>query len=85
MAKANGWLKTQDWERYDMREPVMRTPMKDEEVMEIVQKLYKVALDPEFVIRKVLMIRSPRDLKFVFRGARNILGHIRDFAPEQLT
>jgi radical SAM superfamily enzyme YgiQ (UPF0313 family) len=85
MAKANGWLKTQDWERYDMREPVMSTPMSDEEVMEIVQKLYKVALDPEFVIRKVLMIRSPRDLKFVFRGARNILGHIRDFAPEQLT
>jgi radical SAM superfamily enzyme YgiQ (UPF0313 family) len=80
MAKANGWLKTQDWERYDMREPVMSTPMSDEEVMEIVQKLYKVALDPEFVIRKVLMIRGLEDMQFILRGVKKVLGHIKDFS-----
>jgi len=85
MAKANGWLRTEDWERYDMREPIMNTPMKEEEVMEIVQSLYRVALDPEFVARKIVGIRNLRDLRFVLRGARNILGHIRDFSPEQLS
>jgi radical SAM superfamily enzyme YgiQ (UPF0313 family) len=83
-AKQNGWLKTEDWDRYDMREPILKTPMKDEEVMEIVQGLYKVAFDPEFIVRKVVGIRSFKDLKFMFRGAKNILGHIRDFAPSQV-
>jgi len=84
MAKANGWLKTEDWERYDMRAPVMKTPMSEEEVMEIVQGLYKVAFDPEFAVRKIIAIRTLQDLRFLVRGARNIFGHIRDFAPEQV-
>jgi len=84
MAKENGWLKTEDYERYDMREPIMKTDMSDEEVMEIVQKVYKVALDPEFIARKIVGIRSYRDLKFMFRGAHNMLGHIKDFSPSQV-
>ena len=84
-AKDNGWLKTEDWERYDMREPILKTPMSDQEVMEIVQGLYKVAFDPEFILRKMVGIRSIRDLRFMARGAKNIFGHIRDFSPEQAT
>jgi radical SAM superfamily enzyme YgiQ (UPF0313 family) len=84
-AKQNGWLKTEDWERYDMREPILRTPMKEEEVMEIVQGLYKVAFDPEFIMRKILSIRSVRDVKFMVRGAKNIFGHVKDFSPNQLS
>src|SRR3972149_1737035 len=83
-AKANGWLKTEDWDRYDMREPIMKTSMGDKEVLEIVQGLYKVAFDPEFVIRKIVGIRSIQDVKFIARGVKNILGHIRDFAPQQV-
>ena len=67
-----------------MREPILKTPMKESEVMEIVQGLYKVAFNPEFVARKILAIRSTRDLKFIYRGAKNIVGHIRDFSPNQV-
>lgn len=84
MAKKNGWLKTEDWERYDMREPIMKTPMSEEEIMEIVQGLYKVAFDPEFIIRKIVGIRSISDVKFMIRGAHNIMGHIKDFSPKQV-
>jgi anaerobic magnesium-protoporphyrin IX monomethyl ester cyclase len=84
MAKANGWLKTEDWERYDMREPIMKTAMKDDEVLEIVQDLYKVAFDPEFIIRKLVSVRNLADIKFLVRGAHNIFGHVKDFAPEQI-
>src|SRR2546427_10564137 len=80
-AKQNGWLKTEDWERYDMRARILKTPMKDQEVMEIVQGLYKAAVDPEFIIRKIVGMRSIRGLKFMARGAKNIFGHIKDFAP----
>jgi anaerobic magnesium-protoporphyrin IX monomethyl ester cyclase len=82
-AKQNGWLKTEDWERYDMREPILKTPMKDQEVMEIVQNLYKVAFDPEFVIRKIVGVRSISDVRFMMRGAKNIFGHVKDFSPNQ--
>jgi len=74
MAKANGWLKTEDWERYDMREPILKTPMGDKEIMGIVQDLYKVAFDPEFVVRKLVSVRTIQDLKFLMRGAKNIDG-----------
>jgi anaerobic magnesium-protoporphyrin IX monomethyl ester cyclase len=83
-AKRNGWLRTEDWDEYDMRGTVMKTPMTEKEVMEIVQGLYKVAFDPEFVARKIIAIRSVRDLRFFYRGAKNIIGHIRDFSPSQV-
>jgi hypothetical protein len=82
-AKQNGWLKTEDWDRYDMREPILKTPMSEREVMEIVQNLYKVAFDPEFVARKIVSVRRPSDFKFLLRGAKNIFGHIKDFDPSQ--
>jgi radical SAM superfamily enzyme YgiQ (UPF0313 family) len=59
--KRNGWLKTLDWARYDMREPVMKTPVGDERLKEAVQSLYKVAFHPEFIARKVLNVREVRE------------------------
>ncbi len=44
--KAKGWLRTEDWNRYDMREPVMTTQMSDDEVMSFVEGIYGVAFDP---------------------------------------
>ncbi|MBI5228637.1 radical SAM protein [Candidatus Micrarchaeota archaeon] len=77
--KKKDWLKTTNWSRYDMKEPVMKTPMKDEEVMGLVQEIYKVGFDPEFILRKVISIRSPSDLKFMARAVGKVMGHIRDF------
>lgn len=82
-AKANGWLKTEDWDRYDMREPILKTPIDEDEILEMAQMLYKVAFDPEFVFRKVFAVRSFQDLKFLVRGAKSILGHVKDFSPKQ--
>jgi len=79
-ANEKGWLKTLNWNRYDMREPVMHTPLKDYEVLEMVRGIYKVAFDPEFVIRKVVGIRSPQDIKFALRSTKKVLGHLKDFS-----
>ena len=83
-AKANGWLKTEDWERYDMREPIMKTPPGDEEIMKIVQSLYNVAFNPEFIARRIIGIRSVDDLRYIGKGVKYVLGHLRDFSPSQV-
>ncbi len=51
--KEKRWLKTQNWDRYDMKEPVMKTPMKDEEIMALVRGIYSAFWTPEFVGRKL--------------------------------
>jgi len=81
--KKNGWLKTMDWPRYDMREPIMKTPMSDERLTEAVQAVYKVAFDPEFIMRKLASIRDADDLKFIYRGAKAVWGHLTDFGGKK--
>jgi len=76
----NGWLKTKNWDIFDMSQPVMKTPMKDNEVMQLTQGLYKSFLTPRFITRKIVSIRSTDDLKFFWRAGRAVLGHLADFA-----
>ena len=75
----NGWLATEDYEDYDQRRPVMKTPVGDERIKEAVQEVYKVAFSPEFILRRLLGIRNIEDVKFIFRAASKVFGHIGDF------
>ena len=77
--KEKGLLNTLDWERYDMREAIMKTTVNEVELKEAVKMVYKVAFDPEFVLRKILSIRDFYDLKFFAKAAKSVLGHLTDF------
>jgi len=66
-----------------MREPIMTTPMGDEKLLIACQRLYRVAFHPEFILRRLLAIRSLEDVKFITRGARFVLGHLKDFKPKK--
>jgi len=77
--KEKGWLLTENYEDYDQRMPVMKTPMGSEKIKEAVQSVYKVSFNPEFLARRVLGIRSWSDVKFLFRAAGKVLGHLADF------
>ncbi|URA09696.1 B12-binding domain-containing radical SAM protein [Thermospira aquatica] len=81
--KRNGWLVTEDWDRYDMREPVMKTPMSEEVLMKYVQGLYSVAFHPGFLVRKILSIRDIEDVKYFWRAGMKVLGHILDFGEKK--
>jgi len=72
-------LQTLDWEEYDMRRPIMKTPVGDEALKDAVQAVYKVAFSPEFLFRRVIGIRSFSDIKFLFRAAGKVIGHLTDF------
>jgi radical SAM superfamily enzyme YgiQ (UPF0313 family) len=78
--KRNGWLKTLEWERYDMRENVMLSPLTEEEIKELTQRLYKLFFTPRYVLRKLASLRSLEDLRFVKKGIVAIAGHLRDFS-----
>lgn len=80
--KENGWLKTEDWDRYDMKEPIMNTPMADERIMKLVQGIYSVAFNPEFIYRRITSITSMSDIVYFARAGKKIFGHIFDFNPK---
>ncbi|MCX7882515.1 MAG: radical SAM protein [Brevinematales bacterium] len=77
--RQNGWLVSEDWERYDMREPMMKTPMTTQTLMKYVQGLYSVAFHPEFLVRKFLSIRDLEDVKYFWRAGMKVVGHLMDF------
>jgi len=77
--RERGWLATEDWDRYDMKRPVMKVPYPEEELLKLVRSMYTVAFDPVFVARKLLGIRSVDDLRFLGRAGRKVLGHLTDF------
>lgn len=80
--KAKGWLKTLDWDNYDMKQPVMQTPMNDCEIKELVQGMYKISFHPEFLARKFFSIEDFDDLRYSFRAAKKVFGHIFDFRKQ---
>lgn len=73
-------INPRDYERYDMSEPVLKTPMKLEEVMQICNSIYKIFLTPPYVYQRIKSIRSFDDLKFTLRGVKAVLGHLQDFS-----
>lgn len=82
--KEKGWLLTEDYEDYDMRKPIMKSPLTEKQTLELTQDLYKSFLTPGFMFRKISEIRSFDDIKFLFMAGWRFLGHLMDFSPKQL-
>ncbi len=78
-ARKNGWLTTEDWDDYDMKQSVWNSPVSNEDVLLYTQGLYKAALSPSFIFRKLVSIRNPDDLKFLLRAGGKVFAHLADF------
>ena len=77
--KKSGALRTLDWDDYDMKAPVMKTEISDEKISELIQGMYKVSFQPEFLLRKIASIKDFGDLCYYGRASKKVLGHIFDF------
>jgi len=77
--KTNGWLKTLDWDNYDMKQPVMQSPIPDAKIMELVQGMYKISFQPKFILRKLFSLKDFDDVKYSLRASKKVWGHIFDF------
>lgn len=80
-ARREGWLSSLDWEEYDMRRNVWRSPVEPEEVQGFVRSLYAAALSPRFLVRKLCAIRNLDDLRYLLKAGEKVLGHLLDFRP----
>ena len=83
-AVEEGWFRPDvdplAYERYDMREPVLAVPdMSPAEIMGLSAQVYRSFLSPRFVWRNLRQVRSWHDLDYVWRGAKAVTGHLRDF------
>jgi radical SAM superfamily enzyme YgiQ (UPF0313 family) len=77
--KRNGWLKTFDWDDYDMKQPVMQSSIPDAKIMELVQGMYKISFQPKFILRKLFSLKDFDDIKYSLRASKKVWGHILDF------
>lgn len=79
----NDWLLTHDWDEYDMREPVMKSPISHDQILSLTQGIYRSAITPEFLIKEMMSIRSLDDMKYYWRAGRQFAGHLFDFQAEK--
>ncbi len=79
----NGWLTTEDWDKYDQRTIIMKSELTEEKIKELTQDLYKSFVTPKFIWRKIVGVRSFDDIKFLFRAGGKVLGHLTDFSSKK--
>ncbi|MGN0852691.1 MAG: B12-binding domain-containing radical SAM protein [Kiritimatiellia bacterium] len=73
-------LATLDWDEYDMRRPVMKTPLvAEEEIKRAIREVYRGFFQPEALLRRICSTRTLFDVGFYYRGIRSLLGHLVDF------
>jgi len=77
--KRENLLNTLNWEDYDMKSPVMKTNVEASKITGLVQGMYRVSFQPEFILRKLLSLRDMDDIKYYFRALKKVGGHIFDF------
>jgi radical SAM superfamily enzyme YgiQ (UPF0313 family) len=85
-AKENDWFlfNPLDYERYDMREPVLKTKdCEPSEIAEICGKIYTIFLTPSYLFQRVKNIRSWNDFKFNLKGVKAVFGHLKDFGKSK--
>ena len=79
-AEEKGWLKTKDWDQYDMKEPVLITAMSDEEVLSLAASLYKSIFSVNFIFRKLKEgLSSPDIFSYYWRLSLKFFSKLKDF------
>jgi radical SAM superfamily enzyme YgiQ (UPF0313 family) len=76
--KRNKILLTQNWDKYDMRQPIIKTK-NPKYLKTAVQNLFKSIITPRYIFAKIFSIRSISDIKFLFFYAIKYLKKINDF------
>ena len=76
----NNLLLTTNWEDYDMRTPIIKSPIPPKKQLELVQHLFKGVITPKFVIKKIISIRSFDDIKHLANYAFKYFKKLKDFS-----
>lgn len=78
--KAKDGLTTLDWDEYDMRRAITKTPLaSEEEIKGAIRAVYRGFLQPRALFHRLTTTRTLLDFTFYYRGIRSLLGHLLDF------
>ena len=79
--KENNFLfPPEQYERYDMRESVLKTKDSDaKEIAAICGKIYTTFLTPKYVFTRFISMKNFDDLMLNLRGVKAVFGHLKDF------
>lgn len=78
--EANDGLVTKDWDEYDMRRAITKTPFVSEaEIKEAIRQVYRGFLQPGALWHRMTSTRTLFDFSFYYRGLRSLIGHLLDF------
>ena len=73
-------LVTKDWDEYDMRRAITKTPLASEaEIKCAIQEVYRGFLQPGALWHRLTSTRTLFDFGFYYRGVRSLIGHLVDF------
>ena len=73
-------LVTKDWDEYDMRRAITKTPLVTEaEIKCAIQEVYRGFLQPRALWHRLTSTRTLFDFGFYYRGVRSLIGHLVDF------
>ena len=82
---ANG-LVTKDWDAYDMRQAITKTPLVGEdEIKCAIQQVYRGFLQPRALWHRLTSTRTMFDFGFYYRGVRSLIGHLTDFRTQKVS
>jgi len=78
--REKGWLKSEDWNCYDMREPMMKTPVSDERLMSAIRELYSNSIwNKTFITQTIKQLENLDGIKYVSFQAFKYLGKLIEF------
>ena len=84
--KAADGLATLDWDEYDMRRAITKTPLVSEaDIKKAIRDVYSGFLQPMALLHRLTSTRTLFDFPFYYRGVRSLLGHLLDFKGQSRT
>lgn len=79
-AKKNNWLITKNWNKYDMSQPILKTPLTNQEIKQLTQNIYTTAITPRFIIKTFKdILKNPTQLPYYTKSTLQYLARILDF------
>ncbi|RLC35506.1 B12-binding domain-containing radical SAM protein [Candidatus Shapirobacteria bacterium] len=72
-------LLTQDWNKYDMSQPVIKSPLSTKQQKQIIQTFFKGALQPQFLFKQIVSIHSLSDFVHLANYSLKFLLKLKDF------
>jgi len=75
----NKLLLSQNWDDYDMRQAIIKTPLTNKELNDFIQKFFQTIITPKFIFNKITSIRSFQDIKFLTYYAFKYFKKLKDF------